>query len=153
MRIAVTGATGNVGVQVVRALARRTDVEEVVGIARRRPFLDLPKVTWREADVSAHHLEPLFRGCQAVVHLAWLLQPSRDRDLLERNNVEGSRRVFAAAAAAGVGAVVHASSVGAYSPGGPYVSAPGLCLVFLIQVTVCLFCFFLVGGARGRGVF
>jgi nucleoside-diphosphate-sugar epimerase len=36
---------------------------------------------------------------------------------LERVNVEGSRRVFAAAARARVGAVVHASSVGAYSPG------------------------------------
>jgi UDP-glucose 4-epimerase len=117
VRIAVTGATGNVGVQLVRALARRAEVDEVVGIARRRPFLDLPKVTWREADVSAHQLEPLFRGCHTVVHLAWLFQPSRDGALLERVNVEGSRRVFAAAAAARVGAMVHASSVGAYSPG------------------------------------
>jgi UDP-glucose 4-epimerase len=117
VRIAVTGATGNIGVQVMRALARHPEVDEVVGIARRRPFLDLPKVVWREADVSAHHLVPLFRGCAAVVHLAWVLQPSRDREHLERVNVEGSRRVFAAAAEAGVGAVIHASSVGAYSSG------------------------------------
>jgi nucleoside-diphosphate-sugar epimerase len=54
-----------------------------------------------------------------VVHLAWLIQPSRDRAVTSSVNVEGSRRVFAAAAAAGVGAVVHASSIGAYSPG-PY---------------------------------
>jgi UDP-glucose 4-epimerase len=117
VRIAVTGATGNVGVQAVRAMARRPEVEEVVGIARRRPFLDLDGVTWREADVSAHDLVPLFRGCDAVVHLAWVLQPSRDAARLERVNVEGSRRVFAAAARARVGAVVHASSVAAYSPG------------------------------------
>jgi UDP-glucose 4-epimerase len=117
VRIAVTGATGSIGVQLVRALARRPEVEEVVGIARRRPFLDVRKVTWREADVSAHHLVPLFRDCDAVVHLAWLLQPSRDEARLERVNVEGSRRVFAAAARAGVRAVVHASSVGAYAPG------------------------------------
>src|SRR3712207_2481684 len=111
VRIAVTGATGNIGVQLVRALAGWPEVEEVVGIARRRPFLDVDKVTWREADVSAHHLVPLFRGCDAVVHLAWLLQPSRDQTRLDRINVEGSRRVFAAAAKAGVGALVHASSV------------------------------------------
>ena len=36
---------------------------------------------------------------------------------LERINVEGSRRVFAAAATAGVPKLVHASSVGAYSTG------------------------------------
>ena len=117
VRIAVTGATGNVGVGVVRALARRPEVDEVVGIARRRPFLDLAGVTWQEADVAAHDLVRLFRGCDAVVHLAWLVQPSRDVAALERVNVEGSGRVFAAAARAGVGAVVHASSVGAYSPG------------------------------------
>jgi nucleoside-diphosphate-sugar epimerase len=117
VRIAVTGATGSVGVRVVQALAARPEVDEVVGIARRRPFLDLVGVTWREADVAADDLVPVFRGCDAVVHLAWLLQPSRDRDRLERVNVGGSDRVFAAAAAAGVGAVVHASSVGAYSPG------------------------------------
>jgi UDP-glucose 4-epimerase len=117
VRIAVTGATGNIGVQVVRALARRPEVDEVVGIARRRPFLDLDGVTWREADVSVHDLVPLFRGCAAVVHLAWALLPSRDEARLERVNVDGSRRVFEAAAAAGVGALVHASSVGAYSPG------------------------------------
>ena len=113
----MTGATGNIGVQAIRALALRPEVEEVVGIARRRPFLELVGVTWREADVSAHDLVPLFRGCDAVVHLAWVVQPSRDAPRLERVNVEGSRRVFQAAAEAGVGAVVHASSVGAYSPG------------------------------------
>ena len=36
---------------------------------------------------------------------------------MERVNVHGSARVFGAAAEAGVGALVHASSVGAYSPG------------------------------------
>jgi len=52
-----------------------------------------------------------------VVHLAWLIQPSRDLAMLEATNVEGSRRVFAAAAAVGAGTLVHASSIGAYSPG------------------------------------
>src|SRR3712207_8347565 len=57
----------------------------------------------------------LFRS--AVIHLAWLIQPSRDEAELERVNVVGSRRVFEAAAQAGAGALVHASSIGAYSPG------------------------------------
>jgi nucleoside-diphosphate-sugar epimerase len=52
-----------------------------------------------------------------VVHLAWQIQPSRDEAQTERTNVEGSRRVFEAAAAAGVKRIVYASSIGAYSPG------------------------------------
>ncbi len=116
-RIAVTGATGNIGLTLVSALADDPAVEEVVGIARRRPFLEIDGVRWVSADVAGDDLVPLFDGVDAVVHLAWLLQPSSDPALLWRVNVEGSQRVFRAAAAAGAGALVHASSVGAYAPG------------------------------------
>jgi UDP-glucose 4-epimerase len=117
MRIVVTGATGNVGTSVVRALAAHEAVETVVGLARRLPELRIEGVTWARADVAVDALQPLFSGADAVIHLAWLIQPSRDEQALERVNVVGSRRVFDAAVAAGVPAIVHASSVGAYSPG------------------------------------
>jgi nucleoside-diphosphate-sugar epimerase len=52
-----------------------------------------------------------------VINLAWLIQPSRDDAELELVNVGGSRRVFEAAAGAGVPALVHASSIGVYSEG------------------------------------
>jgi nucleoside-diphosphate-sugar epimerase len=92
-------------------------VGEIVGVARRPPHAPRPKTTWRSADVAESPLEPLFAGADCVVHLAWLIQPARDRTTTWRANVVGSRRVFEAAAAAGVPAVVYASSVGAYSPG------------------------------------
>ena len=117
MRIVVTGATGNVGTALLRSLAADARVEEIVGIARRIPDWHPPRTRWVRADVAADPLEPHFAGADAVVHLAWLIQPSRDGAELERVNVEGSRRVFEAAAAAGAGALVHASSIGAYSPG------------------------------------
>jgi nucleoside-diphosphate-sugar epimerase len=117
MRVVVTGASGNVGTSVLAALAAEPAVEEIVGIARRLPSLTLPKVKWRSADVAASELEPHFAGADAVVHLAWLIQPSHDEAAMERTNVLGSRRVFEAVAAAGVDKLVHASSVGAYSPG------------------------------------
>lgn len=117
MRIAVVGATGNVGTSLVHALADAPEVGSILGIARRRPELDVAKTTWAEADVARDDLTPLLRGADVVVHLAWLIQPSRELDLLRRVNVEGSSRVFRAAAEAGVGALVHASSVGAYSRG------------------------------------
>jgi nucleoside-diphosphate-sugar epimerase len=117
MRIVVTGATGNVGTRVVAALQRDERVREVVGIARRRPAEAGPKTRYVAADVARDPLEGLFDGAAAVIHLAWLIQPSRDLAALERTNVEGTRRVFAAAVAAGAGALVHASSIGAYSRG------------------------------------
>ena len=56
-------------------------------------------------------------GVDAVVHLAWALQPGRRPDDLHRVNVEGTLRVVRAAAAAGVRQFVHMSSIGAYAPG------------------------------------
>jgi nucleoside-diphosphate-sugar epimerase len=117
MRVVVLGATGNVGTSVLRALASEPAVDRVVGVARRLPKVDLAKTEWAAADIARDDLEPLFRGADAVVHLAWLIQPSRDLDALRATNVEGSLRVFRAAAAAGVPRLVYASSVGAYSPG------------------------------------
>jgi UDP-glucose 4-epimerase len=117
MRVVVTGATGNVGTSVLRSLVHEPRVESIVGIARRRPRLAWPKTTWVEADVARDDLRPYFEGADAVVHLAWAIQPSRDMAALRATNVEGSRRVFYAAGRAGVGALVYASSIGAYSPG------------------------------------
>jgi UDP-glucose 4-epimerase len=116
MRVAVTGATGNAGTALLRALEREPAVEEVVGIARRRPDLSFPKVRWVQADVARDDLTEHLRGAAAVVHLAWLIQPGRRPEVLDAVNVGGSERVLRAAAAAGVQAVVHASSIGAYSP-------------------------------------
>jgi nucleoside-diphosphate-sugar epimerase len=117
MKVAVTGATGNVGTSVLAALSADDGVEEIVGIARRRPRISFERTRWVCADVARDDLTEAFRGADAVIHLAWLIQPSRDRTTTRTVNVEGSRRVFEAAAAAGVSSLVYASSVGAYSPG------------------------------------
>src|SRR4051794_14410807 len=117
MRVVIVGATGNVGTSLVSLLAAEPAVDSIVGLARRRPDLDAPKTEWLAADVVDADLTHLFRGADAVVHLAWLIQPSRNRRALWHTNVEGSSRVFAAAAQADVPTLVYASSVGAYSPG------------------------------------
>jgi nucleoside-diphosphate-sugar epimerase len=116
MRVVVTGATGNVGTALLRALADEDAVTSVLGIARRLPGTRAPKTEWAKADVAEDPLEPLFDGADCVVHLAWLIQPAHDRQTTWRANVIGSRRVFEAAAAT-ASALIYASSVGAYSPG------------------------------------
>lgn len=131
MRVAVVGASGNAGTAVLRALAGSPDVDEIVGIARRLPDTDAEpyaSATWRRIDLAlparaeAHEdllvdeIAEAIRGADAVVHLAWLIQPNRERDLLRRANVGGTARVAEAAVRAGVPHLVVASSVGAYSP-------------------------------------
>lgn len=118
MRIVVLGATGNVGTSVVQALSAEPAVGSVVGLARRSGAeLSLPKVTWGAADITSDDLVPWFKGADAVIHLAWKIQPSRRLEVMRATNVDGSARVLAAVAAARVPALLYASSVGAYSPG------------------------------------
>jgi nucleoside-diphosphate-sugar epimerase len=117
VRVVVVGATGNVGTSVLDELAAEPAVDSVLGVARRLPALEVAKTEWAAADITKSDLVPLFRGADAVVHLAWAIQPSRNLAELERINVLGSERVFRAVAEAGVPALVYGSSVGAYSPG------------------------------------
>jgi UDP-glucose 4-epimerase len=117
MRVVVIGATGNVGTSLLDALGREHGVDSILGIARRLPTTDFAKTTFAAADITRDDLAPHLRGADCVVHLAWLIQPSRDRARLWRTNVDGSSRVFAAAAKADVRAIVYASSIGVYSPG------------------------------------
>src|SRR3954452_23766782 len=121
VRIAVTGASGNVGSAVLRRLVD-TGEHEVVGVARRLPTEGHPfqDVQWVAADLTdptgGAALHQAFLGADAVVHLAWGFQPSHDLRYLEELGVGGTRGVLEAVDAAGVPHLVHMSSVGAYSP-------------------------------------
>ena len=123
MRIAVTGATGNLGTAVVRRLV--ADGHDVLGLARRvediPPGTEGAVTTYRSIDLSRPasqaDLTDAFAGADAVVHLAWGFQPSHDQGYLEALGVGGTRRVLAAVEAAGVPHLVHTSSLGPYAPG------------------------------------
>ncbi|TDC83053.1 NAD-dependent epimerase/dehydratase family protein, partial [Micromonospora sp. KC606] len=124
MRIVIVGATGNVGTALLRRL-RREPGREVVGVARRLPGPDAGApydgMEWHACDIGAPDavgkLAAVFAGADAVVHLAWQIQPSHDQRALHRTNVGGSRAVSTAVVRAGVPALVYASSVGTYAPG------------------------------------
>ncbi|WP_247827239.1 NAD-dependent epimerase/dehydratase family protein [Arthrobacter antioxidans] len=140
MRIAVIGATGNVGTAVLSRLHRAAEEREatprqgaatadppealsIIAVARTIPATDrLPYagVDWHALDIGTDEgrdaLTAALSGVDAVVHLAWAIQPNRDEEAMHRTNVTGTAHVLQAAAAAGVRQVVCASSVGAYSP-------------------------------------
>jgi UDP-glucose 4-epimerase len=69
MRIVVVGATGNVGTSTLEALVDDKGVDSILGVARRRPELEMPRVEWAEADIRSADLVRLFRGADVVVHL------------------------------------------------------------------------------------
>lgn len=122
MRIVVTGASGNVGTALLLRLGGSGE-HRLVGVSRRKPPAVAPYdwAEWITADIGAADatdtLGKAFAGADAVVHLAWLIQPSRDRELMRRTNQAGTAAVAQAAVDAGVAHLVHQSSVGAYGPG------------------------------------
>lgn len=116
-RVVVVGATGNVGTSVVQALSEDPEVGAVLGVSRREPQWSPAKTEWVAADIRRDELVSLFRGADAVIHLAWMFQPTHDPRATWWTNVLGSMRVFEAVVEAHVPSLVYASSVGAYSPG------------------------------------
>jgi UDP-glucose 4-epimerase len=114
--VAVTGPTGDIGRSLLRALERSRDVSAVIGMGRR-PFdpasEGLKKTRYLEGDVlDPAAIERLIDGADVVVHLAFLIIGSAEES--RRVNLEGSRNVFEATAAAGVRRLVYTSSVAAY---------------------------------------
>ena len=125
MRIAITGASGNIGSALLRRLTAEGE-HEIVALARRVPETGpegappSAALRWLAADLTdpacEATLRKAFEGAEAVVHLAWGFQPSHDLRYLEALGVGGTRRVLNAVAASGVRHLVHMSSIGAYSP-------------------------------------
>lgn len=118
MKVAIVGGTGNLGLEIIRELEQDPRVSAVIAIARRIPTNHpFRKAEFHAADVRSSNLTELMSGCDALIHLAWAIQPAHDVQTLHEINVMGSERVFAAAAEAGVKTILYASSVGVYSHG------------------------------------
>jgi UDP-glucose 4-epimerase len=119
MRVVIVGATGNAGTALIRRLNSEPGLD-VAGVARRIPPAEgvYSDVEWHAADVAnPGALDESFRAADAVVNLAWQIQPSHDQDQLFRTNVLGAREVIRACLRTGVKTLVQASSVGVYATG------------------------------------
>ncbi|MCA2216177.1 NAD-dependent epimerase/dehydratase family protein [Jidongwangia harbinensis] len=120
MRVVIVGASGNAGTALLQRLRTEPDLD-LVGVARRLPPAVEPydAAEWHACDIGTEpdRLAQIVTGADAVVHLAWQIQPSHDQKVLYRTNVLGSRAVCEAVLRAGVPTLVFASSVGAYAPG------------------------------------
>ena len=116
MKALLTGGSGFVGGHVLRALLEQgAEVRCLVRAASpRRTFegLETELVVGDLRDSAS--LERAVAGCDAVFHCAadYRFYAADSRELYD-SNVEGTRNVMRAAAAAGVSRVVYTSTVGA----------------------------------------
>lgn len=125
LTVAVTGPTGEIGKPFVAALERLPEVGRVVGMARR-PFDPAAhgwsKVEYRQGDIlDRDSVEALVEGADVVAHLAFVIVAGSGAS--REINLNGSRNVFEATAAAGAKRLVYTSSVAAY---GFHAGAPAL---------------------------
>ncbi|HET9753168.1 MAG TPA: NAD-dependent epimerase/dehydratase family protein [Myxococcales bacterium] len=114
MRVAVTGGSGQLGTLVLRRLADNRSIKEIVALDLRPPLVVSGKLRDVRADVRDPAIGRHLSGCDALVHLAFLVGKRGARALQDDVNVRGSANVFRAAVAAGVRRIVYASSVAAY---------------------------------------
>lgn len=122
MRVLVTGATGFLGRRTVARLAPRHELRLLVrpGASRERFPAGVEFVGGDVTDRTS--LAAGAAGCDAVLHAAALVKIDAPAAEFDRVNVGGLENVLAAAADAGVGAVVYVSSFIAL---GPTEAAPG----------------------------
>jgi UDP-glucose 4-epimerase len=115
--VAVTGPTGDIGVSAVTALEQHSEVERVIGMARR-PFdpsgNGWSKTEYRQGDIlDRDAVDALVAEADIVVHLAFIIMGSRDESA--RVNLAGTRNVFEATVASPrARRLVYTSSVAAY---------------------------------------
>ncbi|MCE0766324.1 NAD-dependent epimerase/dehydratase family protein [Pseudonocardia kujensis] len=122
--VVVVGASGTVGSGLLDALAARPEVT-VRAVCRHPPAdtAESGRLAWHPldllADDAADRLAAILRGADAVVHLAWAIQPVGDASTPRSIDLEGTATVLDAAGRAGVGHVVFLSSQAVYGPHPP----------------------------------
>jgi dihydroflavonol-4-reductase len=112
MQVAVTGAAGHVGATLVRALLARGDQVRVLVHADTRGIAGLPVEHCQGNITDPAAVLRLAQGMERVYHLAAKVSiDPRERTELHRVNVVGTQCVVDACRAAGVGRLVHVSSI------------------------------------------
>ena len=114
MRIAVTGAAGQLGTVVLRRLAVERGVTAVRSLDLRPPAVAGAKIEHVRADVRDPDFARFLDGCDALVHLAFIVTGAPPRPVFNAINVGGSMNVIETAVKIGIKKIVYTSSVAAY---------------------------------------
>ena len=114
MRIAVTGASGFLGQNLLKTISNSYDWEIVATDLRQATAIDGCCDRFVRADITdSERLSKVFDGVDVVIHCA-SAAPSHSKATIERVNIEGARAVASAIRSSDVGRLVHISSTAVY---------------------------------------
>ena len=117
MRYVITGGSGYIGSRLVELLSRRHETESIVICDVRPPRVNRPRAEFVKLDVrdrKAVRATLERTRADALVHLAFVVDPIHDEVLMYDIDVNGTHNVLEAVAAAGTPQVLVTSSAVAY---------------------------------------
>jgi UDP-glucose 4-epimerase len=115
MNIAVTGISGYIGSKLLPYLDRMDSVKKIIGIDNREPRVKSVKLKFYPHDVC-QPFDGIFgeTGVDTVVHLAFILRPTRNESLTRQVDIGGTMNLLDACRKAGVKHLLYLSSHTAY---------------------------------------
>lgn len=115
MKVAITGATGHVGISVMEELKRR-GIELKALAFNDAQYLESQGIEYVKGHVNSREdMEQLLDGCDALIHSAAVISINGDKGgIVRKVNVEGVKNVMQTALDLKIQRVVHISSIHAY---------------------------------------
>lgn len=113
MRIAVTGASGFIGTELLSGLKKRKGIKVTAITRGGSARADSPFCTWKETDWSVKSLAEALEGADAVIHLAGVRGTGSD-PAEYAVNAEMTRNLLEAMAEVGTKRIVFASTISVY---------------------------------------
>ena len=116
MQLLITGVSGYLGGLACRALEDDPAVEKIIGVDVAPPRVVTGKLDFREYDVRDPSVRDAMAGCDAVLHMAFVLDEIKDKAKTHDININGSKNIFHACLDTGVPWVIQLSSMAAFGP-------------------------------------
>lgn len=113
--VAVTGASGYLGQQIIRRLDRDDTVQNIIGISRRPPKIESNKLKFYSHDIR-EPFDKIFaeNNVDTAIHLAFVVGAARDVKAARETDIGGSKNFLDACKSASVKRVSFLSSYTAY---------------------------------------
>lgn len=115
MNIAITGVSGYIGSKLLAYLDRQNNVQRIVGIDIQEPGVKSAKLKFYQHDVRQPFGDFFIEnGVDTVVHLAFILRPTRNTTLARQVDIGGTKNLLDACRQAKVKHLLYLSSHTAY---------------------------------------
>jgi UDP-glucose 4-epimerase len=113
--IFITGVSGYIGKSILRVIKEEKKKFNIRGIdVTELPSEFRDSISFEKLDVRSTEIEKLMKGADVVIHLAFVLNPPKDREVARSINLDGTRNVLSAAKRNKVKKVIVLTSASAY---------------------------------------